>query len=171
MTTTPSATRWQHDVGSAAAKTWWCFASAVQQRLTTPPRSRGELANAGRIKHLGILTHVVDDIAGGAQSFSEIDLGRLARHAGLPPPRRQSFRLDRAGRRRWLDAEFDVFFVEVDGAVHLRSLSYWDDMERQNELVIVTGQPILRFATVAIRLFPEAVESQLQAAHARFGRA
>ena len=44
-------------------------------------------------------------------------------------------------------------------------------MERQNELVIVTGQPILRFATVAIRLFPEAVESQLQAAHARFGRA
>ena len=53
----------------------------------------------------------------------------------------------------------------------LRPLSYWDDMERQNELVIVTGQPILRFATVAIRLFPEAVESQLQAAHARFGRA
>jgi hypothetical protein len=146
------------------------FAAGVQQRLTTAPRLKAELCVAGPMRHRSLLTNVLDDIAGGAHSFAEIDVGRLACRAGLPPPLRQRFRLDRAGRRRWLDAEFDGFFVEIDGAVHLRPISYWDDMERQNDLVIVTGRPILRFATVAIRLVPHTVESQLQAAAARFGR-
>ena len=86
------------------------------------------------------------------------------------PPRRQVFRADRAGRRRWLDADFDGFSVEVDGAVHLKPLRYWDDMERQNDLIVVTGKPMLRFATVAIRLLPDVVIAQLAAANARFGR-
>ena len=73
-------------------------------------------------------------------------------------------------QRRWVAAEFDGFFVEIDGAVHLRPLSYWDDMDRQNDLVIVTGSPILRFATVAIRLASETVDAQLRAAADRFGR-
>ena len=120
-------------------------------------------------RHHALLAHVLGDIAGGAHSFAEIDLGKLARKARLPAPRRQSFRVDQHGRRRWLDAEFEGFFVEVDGAVHLRPLSYWDDMERQNDLVIITGKPILRFASVAIRLFPEIVIAQLTAAHTRFG--
>lgn len=60
--------------------------------------------------------------------------------------------------------------MEIDGAIHLRPLSYWDDMEWHNDLVIITGRPILRFATVAIRLLPATVESQLQAAAHRFGR-
>jgi hypothetical protein len=88
----------------------------------------------------------------------------------LTTAQRLTVELGRAGRRRWLDAEFDGFFVEVDGAVHLRPLSYWDDMDRQNDLVIVTGRPILRFATVAIRLASETVEAQLRAAADRFGR-
>lgn len=146
------------------------FAASVQQRLTTAQRLSAELSESGPTRHRALLTHVLDDIAGGAHSFAEIDVGRLARRVGLAPPRRQSFRLDRAGRRRWLDAEFDGFFVEIDGAIHLQPLSYWDDMERHNDLVIVTGRPILRFATVAIRLVPETVETQLQAAANRFGR-
>ncbi len=146
------------------------LAAGVQQRLTTAQRLKAELTGAGPIRHRALLGHVLDDIAGGAHSFAEIDIGRLARGAGLPLPRRQSFRFDRAGRRRWLDAEFDGFFVEIDGAIHLRPLSYWDDMERHNDLVIVTGQPILRFATVAIRLLPATVEAQLRSAATRFGR-
>lgn len=146
------------------------FAAGVQQRLTTAERLSAELSQSGPTRHRALLGLVLDDIAGGAHSFAEIDVGRLARRAGLPPPRRQSFRLDRAGRRRWLDVEFNGFFAEIDGAIHLRPLSYWDDMERHNDLVIVTGRPILRFATVAIRLLPAVVEAQLQAAANRFGR-
>lgn len=145
--------------------------AAVQQRLTTAQRLRPELLAAGQARHHGLLTAIVGDIEGGADSFAEIDFGRLARLAGLPPPRRQTFRLDRAGRRRWLDADFDGFFVEVDGAVHLRPLNYWDDMERQNDLIVVTGKPALRFASVAIRIAPATVVAQLRAAGERFGRA
>lgn len=145
------------------------LAAGVQQRLTTAARLRPELVAATRAKHHALLSQVLADIEGGADSFGEIDLGRLARRAGIPAPRRQVFRYDHAGRRRWLDAEFDGFSVEVDGAVHLKPLRYWDDMERQNDLIIVTGKPMLRFATVAIRLLPAAVMGQLAGAHARFG--
>jgi hypothetical protein len=143
--------------------------AAVQQGLTTAERLRPELLAAGRARHHQLLTRVLGDIEGGADSFSEIDFGRLARLAGLPPPRRQTFRFDRAGRRRWLDADFDGFFAEIDGAVHLRALNYWDDMERQNDLIVVTGKPALRFASVAIRIAPATVVAQLRAAGERFG--
>jgi hypothetical protein len=145
------------------------LAAGVQQRLTTADRLRPELAAADRARHHRLLTHVLGDIEGGAESFAEIDLARFARRAGLPPPRRQVFRYDRAGRRRWLDADFDGFCVEVDGALHLRPLRYWDDMERQNDLLIVTGKPMLRFSTVAFRIAPTIVTAQLAAAAARFG--
>jgi len=145
------------------------LAAGVQQRLTTASRLKPELASAQRARHHALLTYVLADIEGGAESFGEIDLGRLARRAGLPTPKRQAFRYDRAGRRRWLDADMDGFFVEVDGAVHLRALNYWNDMDRQNDLLIVTGRPILRFSTVAIRLAPARVMEQLAAAAARFG--
>ncbi len=147
------------------------LAAGVQQGLTTAERLRPELAAASRARHHRLLDHVLADIQGGADSFAEIDLGRLARLAHIPPPRRQVFRIDRAGRRRWLDADFDGFSAEIDGAVHLKPLTYWDDMERQNDLIIVTGKPMLRFATVAIRLLPEVVIAQLAAGHARFGHA
>ena len=145
------------------------LAAGVQQRLTTASRLGTELQAACRIRHHRLLSLVLGDIEGGAHSFAEIDLGRLARCAGLWPPRRQVFRLDRAGRRRWLDADFGGFSVEVDGAVHLRPLRYWDDMERQNDLVIATAKPILRFSTVALRLLHDAVVAQLAAAGRRFG--
>jgi hypothetical protein len=146
------------------------IAAGVQQRLTTASRLRPELAAACRARHHKLLTHVLADISGGAQSFGEIDFGRLVRRAGLPPPIRQAFRYDAAGRRRWLDADLDGFSVEIDGAVHLRPLRYWDDMARQNDLIIVTGKPVLRFSTVAIRIDENTVVAQLAAAARRFGR-
>ena len=106
------------------------LAAGVQQGLTTAERLRPALLAASRIRHHALLARVLADIQGGADSFAEIDLGRLARLALIAPPRRQVFRADRTGRRRWLDADFDGFSVEVDGAVHLKPLRYWDDMER-----------------------------------------
>jgi len=145
------------------------LAAGVQQRLTTAERLRPQLAAAHRARHHRLLMSVIDDIEGGAQSFAEIDIARFARSAGLPAPVRQVFRYDDGGRRRWLDADFDGFSVEIDGALHLRPLRYWDDMERQNDLVIVTGKPILRFSTVAFRIAESKVVAQLAGAASRFG--
>jgi len=57
--------------------------------------------------------------------------------------------------------------IEVDGAVHLKPLTWWDDMFRQNGIVIA-GRPMLRFASVGIRLQPERVDAQLRDAAARW---
>jgi hypothetical protein len=146
------------------------LAAGVQQRVTTAERLRGELASADHGRYHRLLTRILGDIEGGAASFAEIDFARFARRAGLPPPKRQVFRYDRAGRRRWLDADCDGFSVEIDGAVHLRALRYWDDMERQNDLILATGKPILRFSTVAFRIVPQTVIAQLAEAGRRFGR-
>lgn len=145
------------------------LAAGVQQGLTTASRLKPELDAATGTRHHHLLTRVLWDIEGGARSFAEIDVGRCAALAGLPPPIRQAFRYDRAGRRRWLDVDFKGFSAEVDGAVHLKPLRYWDDMERQNDLVIVTGKPILRFSTVAFRIARDVVIAQLAAAGNRFG--
>jgi hypothetical protein len=109
------------------------------------------------------------DIEGGAHSLLEIDFTQIAARAGLPAPRRQSFRLDAQGRRRWIDTDFDFFDVEVDGFVHLLPATYWDDMSRQNELVIA-GRRLLRFSTVAVRLQEHVVASQLRRAYEAFRR-
>jgi hypothetical protein len=145
------------------------LAAGVHQRLTTADRLQAELSSGSPGRHHRLLSLVVGDIAGGADSFAEIDFGRLTHRAGLAPPRRQAFRLDSGGRRRFLDADLGGFFVEIDGAIHLRAMRYWDDMERQNDLLIVTGKPILRFASVAVRIAPDAVMVQLRSAAARFG--
>lgn len=91
-----------------------------------------------------------------------------SRRAGLPPPIRQTIRCDHSGRRRFLDADFGTFSVEIDGGFHIKPLNYWDDARRQNDLLLI-GQRILRFPSVALRLEPEIVVAQLRAAKALFG--
>ena len=70
--------------------------------------------------------------------------------------------------RRFLDADFGTFSVEIDGGFHVKPLNYWDDARRHNDLLLV-GQRILRFPSVAFRLEPEVVVAQLRAAKALFG--
>jgi hypothetical protein len=142
--------------------------AAVQQRLTNPRALRTELARVGRLRHRALLDLVLADIEGGADSLAEIDLTKLARRAGLPPPIRQSVRYDRSGRRRYLDVDFGTFSVEIDGGFHIRPLNYWADARRQNDLLLV-GQRILRFPSVALRVEPDVVVAQLRAAKALFG--
>jgi hypothetical protein len=40
-------------------------------------------------------------------------------------------------------------------------MAWWDDMSRQNELVIA-GRPVLRYPSLTIRLEPQAVIDQLR---------
>jgi hypothetical protein len=142
--------------------------ASVQQRLVAPAMLRREILVARHIRHRGHLLSVITDIEGGADSLSEIDFLRIARRVGLPPPLQQSIRFDDSGRRRYLDADFGAFAVEVDGGLHLMTLNYWADAQRQNDLVI-GGDRILRFPSIAFRVDMPAVEAQLRRAGIAFG--
>jgi len=142
--------------------------ASVQQRLVTAAMLRQEILVAGPIRHRGHLLSVVTDIEGGADSLSEIDFIKIARRVGLPPPLQQSIRCGPDGRRRYLDADFGAFAVEVDGGLHLLTLNYWADAQRQNDLVI-GGDRILRFPSIALRVDMPAVEAQLRRAGIAFG--
>jgi len=142
--------------------------ASVQQRLTSATILRREVLAAGPIRHRSHLLAVVVDIEGGADSLAEIDFVKIARRVGLPPPLRQSVRTDASGRRRYIDADFGAFAVEVDGAMHLFALNYWNDARRQNDLVI-GGDRILRFPSIAFRVDMPAVEAQLRRAGIAFG--
>lgn len=131
------------------------LAAVVQQRLTSASRLLEMLEKSGPIRHSPLMRQTLSDIEGGAQALSEIDMGRLCRQHGLRVTSRQSIRTDGDGRRRYLDGLVtgpngkQVAF-EVDGAVHLAVRSYWDDMQRSNELLIA-GVPLLRFPGLAVR--------------------
>jgi hypothetical protein len=142
--------------------------ASVQQRLVSPSGLRREILAAGPIRHRGDLLVVITDIEGGADSLSEIDFIKIARRVGLPPPLQQSTRCDPSGRRRYIDADFGAFSVEVDGALHLWALNYWNDARRQNDLVI-GGDRILRFPSIAFRVDMPGVEAQLRRAGIAFG--
>lgn len=140
--------------------------AGVQQRLVTADQLETELRRAGRVRHAAIMRAILGDIGGGGHTLAEIDLGPVVLLAGLALPRRQVLRREPGGRARYVDAEFDlpdgtVLVVEIDGAVHLQPKSYWDDMDRQNEIVI-DGSPVLRFASLGVRLREARVVDQLR---------
>jgi hypothetical protein len=142
--------------------------ASVQQRLVAPSLLRREILAAGPLRHRSDLLSVITDIEGGSDSLSEIDFTTIARRVGLPAPLRQSIRCGPDGRRRYIDADFDAFAVEVDGGLHLLTLNYWDDAHRQNDLVI-GGDRILRFPSIAFRVDMPGVEAQLRRAGIAFG--
>lgn len=117
------------------------------------------------MRHVKIMRAILGDISGGGHTLAEIDLAPLARRAGLPPPRRQVLRREPNGKKRYIDAEFDLpdgstLLVEIDGTGHVELLEWEDDLDRQNELAIRVGT-MLRFASMTVRLDPARVVGQL----------
>lgn len=144
------------------------LAAVVQQRLTTAARLRKALIAAPRVRHRRLMLAVLDDIEGGAHALSEIDFIALCRRAGLSAPTQQAVRTDRYGKRRYLDATWELpdgrtVSVEIDGALHLLAATYWDDMDRQNELVL-SGETVLRYPSVVLRTSERRVVEQLRRA-------
>jgi hypothetical protein len=140
-------------------------AAAVQQRLVPPARLRDVLERLPTARHRRVLLQTLADVDGGAHSIAELDLVRLCRRAGLPAPARQVARTDATGRRRWLDAYWPDWRlqVEVDGAAHTEVTAWWADMRRQNDAWI-RGDRVLRFPAVLLRSEPATVLAQLRAA-------
>jgi hypothetical protein len=72
--------------------------SSVQQRIVSVAKVRSALDDTPRLRHRQLLMQTVGDIEQGAQALSEIDLVRLCRRYGLPPPNQQTVRRDASGR-------------------------------------------------------------------------
>lgn len=141
------------------------LAACVQQRLTTAERLAAAAPGIRKLRHGKIFLAVLGDIAGGAQSFAEIDVGRLCEQAGLPAPTRQAIRLDELGRRRYLDCEWRlpdgrVVVLEVDGSFHLEVDNWWRDMRRERQ-VVISHSTVLRCSSVELRLAPRDVTADL----------
>lgn len=142
--------------------------AVVQQRRSNARRLSRALSLAGRVRHVRLLRVVLNDIEGGAQAMSEVDLAGICRRYGLLPPERQVVRIDGSGKRRYVDARVSApngrsVLVEIDGALHLLVKTYWDDMSRANELVI-SGDRLLRFPSIALLLDETTVGNQLRRA-------
>jgi hypothetical protein len=124
------------------------IAAAVQQRMCTAAELGEQLQFVGRIRHKQHLRLAIDDITGGAEALSELDVADLCRRHSLEPPARQRVRRDPAGRRRYLDCEWDlpdgrIVVLEVDGSHHVE-VEHWEaDMKRERS-VVISRRTVLR---------------------------
>jgi len=141
------------------------IAAGFQQRLVGEDDVRRVLDRLTHARRRRLIEETVNDVVGGSESLAEIDFVRLCRTNALPEPTRQVIRYDAHGRRRYIDALFQEWRVqvEVDGGHHLEVRQAWADMRRQNALWIA-GERVLRFPSWAIREDPAEVVAQLRAA-------
>jgi hypothetical protein len=130
------------------------LAMSVQQGLTTPADLAEALDSIRRHRRRRILTQVVSEIAGGAQSTGEIEFLRLCQEYGLPEPDRQSRRITPDGIAI-LDVEWTTYdvVVEVEGIHHQEAEQALADAIRQNELTIDRSH-VLRIPVLGLRTDP-----------------
>jgi very-short-patch-repair endonuclease len=147
------------------------LAAGVQQRLARAGDLLAIVAGNQRLPRRALVKATLDDIAGGAQALSELDLIRLVRRHRLPEPDRQAPRRDSAGRRRWLDAVWEAagIIVEVDGIHHVDAAQYWADMDRDIDFTL-DGYRILRFPAFVVRYHPGYVAGKIREALRGGGR-
>jgi hypothetical protein len=125
----------------------------VQQRLATVEELAEAAVAIRRDPRRAALHRVILDLAGGVRSLGELDVVRMCRERGLPPPASQ--RMVRTPRGtvyldlRWPDYRL---VVEVDGVQHLEQAV--GDSLRHNDIAL-TGQTVLRLPLLGLRLAPD----------------
>jgi len=139
--------------------------AAVQQRLTTPERLAARLDQMRPLRRARDLRALLTDLVGGAQSLAEIDVGRACKEFGVATPDRQRPRMDRDGKRRFTDCEWDLpdgrtLVLEVDGGFHVEVMQYGADMKRQRKLT-TASRIVVRCSAYEIRHEPESVIEDL----------
>jgi hypothetical protein len=139
---------WARDIRTATR----ILTAPIQQRRTNPERIRAEFDRVGKVRFRRALHLFLVDLEGGAEALSEVEFLRWCRRHGFPRPQTKA-RVDSAGRRRYLDAEFDLplekLMVEIDGGIHLRLDKRWDDTAKDND-VAIARKLALRFPSIAI---------------------
>lgn len=129
------------------------FVAPVQQRRETAVVMRAALLEAGHIRYRRQLLALAADMCGGAEALSEAAFLGFCRRHEFPTPRCQR-RMDRAGRWRFLDAEFElpngrIVRVEVDGGVHVVLSVRAEDNLKDNDATLA-GKGVLRYASPLI---------------------
>lgn len=155
------------------AAVWWAgiktatrvVCAPIQQRRVTAAGLQVALTSAGQVKFRSVLVPFIADLVGGAGALSEVAFLNWCRRHGLPVPNCQ-VRLDRRGRRRYLDAEFTTrsgrrLLVEIDGGIHLTLATRWADSAKDNDASI-DGELALRFPSIAIYADDPIALDQLQ---------
>jgi very-short-patch-repair endonuclease len=139
--------------------------ASFQQRLVSAAEIRQVLDRMPTTRRRQLVAATVDEASGGSHTLGELALTKICRDAGLPMPTRQVRIKDQRGRRRYLDAVFDNWHVavEVDGAHHDEVPFRWDDMDRENDIVLA-GYRILRFPSHVVREQPQVVAARLRKA-------
>jgi hypothetical protein len=142
------------------------LAAVVQQRISAADALLAQLDTMRPLRRSRLLNSTLLDIGGGAQSMAELDVGRLCRRAGLPPPRRQTRRRDATGRLRFTDCEWllrdgTVLILEIDGSFHMDVEHWEDDLARQRRLS-GSGRLIVRCTARELRDDPDVVLSDLK---------
>lgn len=137
----------------------------VQQRIITG----GHLVAAAELyrgrRRCAVIRDLVADIADGAHSLGELDIGPWLRARGLPMPSRQSVRAV-GGRTRYLDVCWDDvgLALEIDGAAHTEGLEVAHDHLRQNSLVM-DDHLVLRMSLIGLRVVREEFLDQVVEAY------
>lgn len=140
-------------------------AAVVQQRLTTVERMVEWIDILRPLRRAKPLKRTLADVAGGAQSGAELDVRRMCRRFGLPMPTSQRPRVDRAGRRRWTDGEWDLpdgrtLVLEVDGSFHLDVLESMGDHRRARRIT-TRDRIVVRCSAYEVRHEPAEVAADL----------
>lgn len=139
--------------------------AAVQQRLTTADELIDWLAILAPLRRSRQVRELLGDVADGAHSLAEVDVRKACRDHGVQPPRSQTPRRDRSGRRRYTDCEWTlgdgtVVVLEVDGAFH-------DDVHqslldrRRNRRLTTTSRLVVQCSASEIRHEPWEVMADL----------
>jgi len=141
--------------------------ATVQQRLTTPEHLLGWTGTLRPLRRAASIRQLLGDVSGGSQSLAEIDVLRLCRAWGLAPPRRQKKRLDRGGRARFTDCEWDlpdgrVLVLEIDGGFHIDVEQYTDDVQRHRGLT-ADRRVVIRCTAFEVRHEPTGLMRDLLA--------
>ncbi len=155
----PRRTRLPRSVVDAASwagtelKAQAIIAASVQQGLVSPRSLDAVVQLLVKVPRRRLIVETIKDVAGGSLSEYEVAFLRMCRRFHLPLPSRQVRRKDASGRWRYLDAEFDDYqlIAEIDGQQHMEALAWWEDMERNNDVVVEDGKTLLRFAGFALR--------------------
>ena len=141
------------------------LAAAVQQRLTTPERLIEWIDLLRPLRRAKPFKAALGEIAGGAHSGAELDVVRMCREFRMPRPRQQTPRLDRSGKQRWTDCEWDlpdgtVLVLEVDGSHHMEVRAWGDDLKR-SRAITQRDRLVVRCSAYELRHEPLSVATDL----------
>jgi len=125
---------------------------SVQQGLCTPAQLAEVLERVRRHRFRKMLWVAVADIAEGARSVGELDVGRALARRGLPKPSRQVKRT-RPNGSVYLDLDWEDYglSMEVDGAQHDLPWLRLTDTVRDLE-TLAGGAHVMRIPLLAWRL-------------------